>query len=116
MALIDNDVATIAINTAVSSQINLGDKTLCGFHMPAAWDAAAMSFRVSPDGGTTWSEFYDVKAASATVTVAAGQYIALDPNAWRGVNCVQFRSGTVGAPVNQTGGARTITAVSKRAF
>ena len=27
--------------------------------MPATWQTAALTFQVSPDGGTTWQELYD---------------------------------------------------------
>lgn len=115
MALLDEDVILIASGQPLSTVLNLGDKTICGFHMPAAWDAAAMTFQISSDGGATFSEYWDSKVGSGSVTVLAGQYIALDPNMFRGVNCIKFRSGTSGVPVNQTSN-RNITVASKRVF
>jgi len=115
MALIDLDVITILSGAALSGALNLGDKTICGFYMPAVWTAAAMSFQVSNDGGTTWLEYYDSKAALSSWPVVAVQFIAVDPVMFRGVNCIKFRSGTSATPVNQ-GADRLITVVSRRAF
>lgn len=92
--------ATIANGTSLSAQVNLGAKTLVGISMPATWSAAALSFQVSVDGGTTWLEMQTISAA-VSVTAAADQYIALDPATWRGVNAIKVRSGTSGVPVNQ---------------
>ncbi len=87
--------------TSLSAAIALGTKGLCGIAMPAGWDAAGLSFQASVDGGTTWLEMQSVSAAIA-YTAAANQYVAIDPALWRGVNMIKVRSGTAGAPVNQT--------------
>ena len=91
---------TISNGTALSAAVALGDGTLCGIAMPAGWDAAGLSFQVSVDGGTTWLEMQSSSAA-ISYTAAAGQYIAVDPAIWRGVNHVKVRSGTLASPVNQ---------------
>jgi hypothetical protein len=102
----------IASGQSLSAAVPLGEFVLTGIAMDVGWDAAALTFQVSADGGTTWLE---MQSASAVIsyTAAAGQYIAIDPTLWRGINMIKIRSGTVGAPVNQTA-ARTLTLVTRR--
>jgi hypothetical protein len=99
----------IANGTALSAAISLGNKLLVGIAMPAGWDAAALTFQGSIDGAT----FLEMQGASAVLTysAAAGQFIAVDPTLWRGVNVIKVRSGTSGAPVNQTAD-RTLTLIT----
>jgi hypothetical protein len=94
-------VATIASGTALSAAVPLGAKTLHGIAMSAGWDAAALTFQVSYDGGTTFQEMQSTSAV-VSYTAAAAQFIAIDPAIWRGINMIKVRSGTSGAPVNQT--------------
>jgi len=103
--------ALIASGTSLTAAIPLGAKTLHGIAMPAAWDAAGLSFQVSADGGNTWLEMQSISAAVA-VTAAAGEYIALDPAIWRGVNMIKVRSGTSASAVNQTAD-RTLSLIVK---
>jgi len=97
--------ATIAAGQAISAEIDLGAMTLVGIVMPPAWTAAGMTFQISPDGGATWVEHTNSAGAATNFVVGGGQYIAVDPALWRGVYSMKVRSGTVGAPVNQTVGA-----------
>ncbi|SHJ70439.1 hypothetical protein SAMN05444159_1273 [Bradyrhizobium lablabi] len=103
---------TIANGTSLSAAAPLGDSVLTGIAMPAAWDAAGLSFQVSADGGATWGEMQSISAV-VSVTAALGQYIALDPAIWRGINMIKVRSGTAAAPVAQTAD-RVLTLVTKR--
>ena len=96
---------TIAAGQSLSPEIDLGQWTLVGIWMPAAWIAAGLSFQTSLDGGVTWLEHYNSAGTETTFTVAAGQFIAVDPTLWRGVNALKIRSGTAASPVVQTGGA-----------
>lgn len=82
---------------SLSDVVNLGAKQLHGIAMPAGWDAAALTFLVSVDGGVTFLEL-----AAVSFTVAQGQYVAVDPVLWRAINCIKVRSGTAVAAVNQT--------------
>jgi hypothetical protein len=50
----------ISSGTALSAAVPLGAKQLVGIAMPAAWDAAALTFQVSVDGGTTFFSIDDV--------------------------------------------------------
>lgn len=97
--------ATIAAGQALSGPAALGAKTLVGIVMPSAWTAAGLTFQMSPDGGTTWLEVYSSAGSEIDFTVAASQFIQVDPSTWRGINMVQVRSGTAGAPVNQAAAA-----------
>lgn len=102
---------TIANGTALTPQVNIGPELLCGIVMPAAWTAAGLSLQASPDGGTT---FYEVANAAGllALTVAAGQWLVLDPTLYRGLFALKVRSGTAGSPVNQ-GADRILTLVTR---
>lgn len=107
--------AVIASGQSLSAACPLGALTVVGFSMPAAWTAAALTFQVSPDGGTTWQELYDGAGNEVTVQAAAGQFVIplADPSyLWRGINMVKVRSGTASAPVNQAAAA-TVNLVTR---
>ena len=111
MALVSNIEAvpvTIASGTNLSAAVALGAKTLVGIMMSSGWDAAGLSFQATADG-TTFGDMHTT-SAELTMTAAAGQFIAVDPTQWRGVNDIKVRSGTSGTPVNQTAD-RVITLV-----
>lgn len=97
---------------SLSDVVNLGAKQLHGIAMPAGWDAAALTFQVSVDGGVTFLELAATSGTAVSFTVAQSQYIAVDPVLWRAVNCIKVRSGTAGAAVNQTAD-RTISLIVK---
>lgn len=100
--VVDIVPAVIGAGAALSAQVNLGQKTLVGIFLPSGWTTASLSFQASPDGGATFGELLDSAAAAIAVSsVAAGNYITLDPAKWRGINCIKVRSGTAGAPTNQ---------------
>lgn len=101
MSLPTNIAATIAASGSLSSEVDFGIGTLVGIAMPAAWTAAALTFQVSTDGGITFNEMTTSAGVAVSFTAAAGQYIAVDPTLWRGVNAIRVRSGTSGAPVAQ---------------
>jgi hypothetical protein len=111
--------ALIASGGSLSAAIALGSKTLVGIAMPAAWDAADITFQASADGGTTFGELVltDLAAANAVAAVqihspAVGQVIGIDPNKLRGVNMIKVRSGTSGSAVTQNAD-RTLTLITK---
>jgi hypothetical protein len=101
--------AIIANGQSLSAAIGLGATPLHAIAMPAAWDAAALTFQGSIDGAT-WLELTNASGSAISVTAAAGQLIVLDPTLWRAVNFIKVRSGTSGAPVNQTA-QRTLTLI-----
>lgn len=109
---LEQHTATIASGAALSAAVPLGAGTLVGVSMPAGWDAAAMTFQVSADGGTTWQELFGSGGSAVSYTVAANNFVAIDPATWRGINMIKVRSGTSGATVNQTA-ARTLTLITR---
>ena len=115
MAYIELQTVTIASGTALSPAVALGEKTLVGIVMPAGWDAASMTFQGAVDDAT-FGEVIDGSSGSAVaLTVAAAQFIVVDPAKWRGVPAIKVRSGTSGSPVNQTAN-RTITLVTRTVY
>jgi len=114
MSYIDIQTATIANGAALSNATPLGEKTLVGIVMPAAWTAATITFQVSVDD-TTFNELQDGAGNAISYTVAAGQYIQIDPAKWRGVTNVKVRSGTLGTPVNQ-GQASPVQLVTRTVY
>jgi hypothetical protein len=96
---------TIASGQSLSPSIDLGDGRAFALLMPAAWDAAAVTFQISPDG-TTWYSYFDAAAGEisipATSIAAASRAIVLDPRHFFGVRHLKIRSGIVAAAVNQT--------------
>lgn len=103
--------ATIANGTSLSATVDIGGTTLAGIVMPAAWDAANLTFQASHDG-TSFNNLYDALGGEKTVTAAASRFIALDPADFAGVRYLKLRSGTSGTPVNQTVN-RTVTLLSR---
>ncbi len=114
MAYIELQTAAIANGAALSPAVALGQKTLLGIVMPAAWTAAALTFQVSIDD-TTFNELYDGAGNAVSITAAAGQFVQIDPAKWRGVTAIKVRSGTSGAPVNQ-GQAAAIQLVTRSVY
>jgi len=105
--------AVIAKNTSLSGAVDIGGCKYLGISMPAAWDAASLTFQVSHDG-TTYQNLYNDSGVEVSVTAAASRNIALDVVAldlapWQ---YVKIRSGTAASAVNQTA-ARTLTVVGK---
>ncbi|MFA6280382.1 MAG: hypothetical protein WC612_06285 [Bdellovibrionales bacterium] len=102
---LSQETATIAAGAALSGAVNLGGLRLFGLVMPAAWTAAGITFQVSYDGGTSWSNLYDANGNEVSVTVAASRAIALDPVTFAAISMIKVRSGTAAAPVNQIAAA-----------
>ena len=107
----------IAINTALSQAICLGDGVLCAIKMPAGWDAAALTFQVSDDQGVTWDELRDASGTAITVASPTAAYrLELDATSFKSAVWLKVRSGTSGSAVNQTGAARVLTLVSRKFY
>ena len=105
--------ATVTIDAAasLSNAADLETNTLMAIIMPAAWDAADLTFEVSHNG-TDWIDLYN-EFGEALVTVAdTDRYIHLTPAEWVGVRHVKVRSGTSAAAVAQAA-ERVITLVVK---
>lgn len=103
---------------SLSGEVDLRNHDLIGIEMPAAWTAAAISFKGTfrNDGasGATLTETFvpvvDQAGAEVTVTAAAATYIALSQDKtaqMRAMGRVKLVSGTNASPVAQ-GAARTV--------
>jgi hypothetical protein len=100
--------ATIAESASLSDAVYLGESlSPFAIKMPAAWDAAAITLQTSLDG-SAWSNVYIAGGTEYSVTVAAANWVMLDPTYLKGLGSyIKVRSGTAGSPVNQTA-ARSI--------
>lgn len=97
---------TIANGASLSEAIAMYGYVPTAIQMPAAWDAADLTFQGSVDG-VAYNDIYDQDETELTVQAAASRLIILTPaNFFSGVN-LKVRSGTTGTPVNQSA-ARTI--------
>jgi hypothetical protein len=112
---------TIASGQSLSSQADIGPYRLAAIVMPAAWDAANLTFAVAADdetqGGqqaTTFQPLYNDAGTETSATAAASRVIGVDNVAGALAACryIKIRSGTVGVPVNQTA-TRTLTLLLK---
>ena len=114
MAYIDLQSPVIASGASVSGAAAIGEKTLVGIVIPAAWTAAVITFQVSTDT-VNYYELYDGAGNEVTLTVGAGQFIQIDPTKFRGINLFKLRSGTAASPVNQAS-AVTLTLVTRTIY
>jgi hypothetical protein len=94
--------AQINSGTSLSAAIDMGRSVLSAAVLPAAWDAAVLSFQGSADG-TTYVDLFDV-TTERTMTMAGvlGKGVTLDSAIWSPWRYLKLRSGTTGTPVNQT--------------
>ena len=101
---------TIASAGTQSSAINTGPHRIAGLIMPAGWDAANITFQMTPDG-TNWYDVYNDAATPAIMTLTgpvAAKYYAF-MTVWWALEAL----GTVRlvASAAQNGGARILTLV-----
>jgi hypothetical protein len=102
----------IASGTSISAiPARINATVLIGVMMPAAWDAAALTFQASLDG-VTFSPAYDSNGTELTVTTAAGRYVVIPWTMLAGTEFLHVRSGTFSTPVVQTAD-RTLTIISR---
>lgn len=93
--------ATIAASGTITPEVDIGPGTLVGIYVPSGWTSAGITFQVTPDG-VNFGEMYTSAGVEVTFTVAAGQFIAVDPTIWKGARALKVRSGTSASPVTQT--------------
>ena len=107
----------ILSGASLSQGALLGDHCLVGIQMPAAWDAASLSFQVSYDAGASWHDLYDDAGNEVTLAPAspAGKYLAVTPDPFGGIEFIRVRSGLTGAAVNQTA-TRSISLITRKIF
>jgi hypothetical protein len=108
---IGGQVSTLAVviasGTSLSGAIDLGMARLARIDMPSGWDAASLTFQASPDGQTC-NNLYDSLGVEYAVAAAASRAIIVPLVDFMGIRWLKIRSGTSGAPVNQTAD-RTLT-------
>lgn len=105
-------VATIAASASLSAAVALPiGHVLVAIVMPSAWDAAGITLQGSFDG-TTYQNVYIAAGTELALTVAAATNVALDPLLYQAFPFLKIRSGTAGAPVNQTA-SRAITLITR---
>jgi hypothetical protein len=104
---IRNFTATIANGASTSSAIELGNATVVGVYIPAAFTGTAITFTACSTATGTFSPLKDGAGAAISKTVAAGDYIYLDPVLFAGVAFVKIVSGSAEAA------ARTLTLVAR---
>lgn len=113
MPLIQTVPVAIASGQSLSGEVDIFPNTLVGIFLPAGWTGTTITFQASVDGGATFGNVESGNAAAElSYTVAAGQYVAIDPAMWRGVTALKLRSGSSAAPTNQAGNA-TATLVTR---
>jgi hypothetical protein len=91
----------IAINTSLSAAVYIRGGLVSVIEMPAAWDAANLTFQSSGDG-TNYFNLYDEFGTEVTANASTSRRIRLEPSQWAGTQYLKIRSGTAGTPVNQT--------------
>lgn len=94
---------TILSGQSLSSTfVHLHQQRLFGILMPAAWDAAGLTFQASIDT-TNFYDVYDDSGNVLIVQAAASRFIVIaSPLAYLGIQRIKLRSGTPSAAVNQT--------------
>jgi hypothetical protein len=106
MAAPKNRLVTVSIaagaslSGATSFPLDQDGYQITGIVMPAAWDAAGLTFQGSVDD-TTYGNVVDATGAEVSATVAAGQYLAVPPALLQGISYLKLRSGTSAVPVVQ---------------
>lgn len=94
--------ATIANGASLSDAIDIEGARRILIQMPAAWDAANLTFQSSDESGGTYQNLYDQGGTEITVTAAAARSIGVNNPALLSARFLKIRSGTSGAAVNQT--------------
>lgn len=94
--------SSIANGATKSGIINLNGFTLCGILLPAAFTGTALTFEASVDGTNFFTLKTTTSGTSLSYTVAQGNFYAIDPKDFYGVNWLKIVSGSA------EGGARTL--------
>lgn len=93
----------IASGQSLSGALELNMGKLARISMPAAWDAANLTFQVLSADGLTYQNLYDSFGNEYTVTAAAAREIIVNLADFLCVtSAIKIRSGTSGVPVVQS--------------
>lgn len=86
---------TILSGQQESAAIQCGGLALCGIFVPTGFTGTALTFEASPDGVAAYVPVKSTTSGSAlSYTVAAGEYIAIDPKDFQGIAFLKIKSGT----------------------
>jgi hypothetical protein len=110
---------TIASGQSLSGAAGIGDYAVVGVIMPVAWDAANLTFQGAQESSGTFGNLYDEAGSELTVTAAAGRSIVMTgtkKDVLGGFPWIKVRSGTSGAPVNQTANRTIILLLKKNIY
>lgn len=84
---------TIADGATTSNDERTGFKsTPVGVIFPASMTGTGITFEMSVDGGTTWHDVYGTDGNLVSVTKVDGDYRALNPSDFAGVQHVRVKS------------------------
>lgn len=104
----ENATLTIANGAALSDELDFTDKTKLIIHMPAAWTAAEIGFKVAYESGGTFNVLYDENGMRVEAEADADYVISIPSEYLAGCPYLKLWSQTAGANVNQ-GAERSIT-------
>lgn len=99
--------AVIADGQTASAAISLNGFVLCGIQVPAAFTGTAVSFQASVDGMTYQALHSTTSGTALSYTTAQGQFCAIDPKDFHGVNFLKIVSNA------SEGAARTLLCALK---
>lgn len=95
--IVDDASTTIASSATTSGEIDLSGTTLCGIYIPAAFTGTSISFQAASESGGTFVAVKDGAGNSVSKTVAASQFIKIDPTDFVGVRFLKIVSGSTEA-------------------
>lgn len=84
---------TIPISTTTSGVITTNGMSLVGIYMPATFTGTSITFTACATLGGTYSPMNN-KSGPVSYTVAANEYIAIDPTDFYGVEFFKIVSGS----------------------
>lgn len=96
-----NQSVDIANGQQSSAAINCGGFTLVGIKVPAAFTGTTLTFEMCDTLGGTYVPVKNA-AGAVSITVAQGNYYAVDPKDFYGINFLKIKSGSA------EGAARTL--------
>lgn len=107
--MINHVDANIANGTSATGILDIAERVIGAFLVPAGFDGTTVTILASVDG-TNFFPVYDAAGTELAVTVAVNRYVVLSPDATRPFRYAQLRAGTAATPQNQSA-ARSIRVV-----
>lgn len=88
--LAENVTVTIPASTTTSDALDLYGYTLCGFYVPSGMEGATIGFLTAPQSEASYAPMKDGAGSALSKTIAAGDYIYLDPAVFVGVRFLKL--------------------------